>query len=369
MADEKDTIIANLQARIEALEELAVAIPATAGQAIAPTKKKAVQLSGETFSVDGKKYQAVYPKWKDGENTVTEENLLADKNLQKALVSSGSKLVRLAGMFLVFLFAFSFNAQAISITINPYSVELITPTKREVYPLQEMLIIFRASNDAFEVQSAETRSKIWGGDIDSVTISGHTTDSMKIIFLRSLMLETTTTGGYRVFIGRENLEYFYNTVSNRLDLKYGRNKQPLWFGSADSLMSGPSGSAAKIAYLRLLNRYRTSDWLPTTSVATIAAGAAAGSSPTVSVTGDAYSGSISVTTGTTATTGTLATVTLKIRATTGTRISLDPTNANACLHSVRWHGSGTTTTLVITIPTTALSDATAYTWNYTVTPF
>lgn len=356
-----------LEAKTAALEELAVSAPA-AGEAAAPKAKK-VTLSGESFKVGNEKYRASYPFFQYEGKRVSEEDLLANKDLQKSLVESGSKLVTKIAAIFAMLFAFSFGAQATSATITLYNVEVITPTKREIYPLQDMICIFRASTDGFEIQTAETRSKVWGGDIDSVTISGHTTDSMKIIFLRAAMLEATTTGGYRVFIGRNNLEFFYNTSSARLDIKHGKNKQPLWFGSADSLMSGPSGGTAKVAYLRLINRYRAEDLLPTTSVATIAAGAAAGSSPTVSVTGDAFSGSITVTTGTTATTGTLATVTLKTRAPNGHRVILSSASDATSLHAVRWKATGTTTTLVISVPATALSDATAYTWNYTTVPY
>jgi len=208
-----------------------------------------------------------------------------------------------------------------------------------------------------------------GGDVDSVTITGASTTAAKLAYLRTLMLESTTTGGYRVFMGRSNIEFYYNTSTSRLDIKYGKNKQPLWFGSADSLQSGPSGAAAKIAYLRLINRWRASDILPTTSVATIAAGAAAGTAPTVTVSGDAFSGTISVTTGTTATTGTLATVTLKATAVTGYRVIVKATGTTSILHELRVRASATTTTLVLTVPTTALSDATAYTYDYWTIPY
>lgn len=369
MADEKDTIIADLEARLSALEEMAVASPEGSGQAITTAKKKAVQLSGETFSVEGKKYQVVYPQWQVGGITITEENLLADKTMQKALVSSGSKLVKLVGMLLLFLFAFSFTAKA-GIVINPYAVEVYTPTKKDFFALQDLMIIYRASTDAFEVQTASTRTKVWGGDVDSVVIAGASTTALKLAYLRTLMLETNTTGGYRVFLGRNNLDFNYNSSTKRLDLKSGSNKQPLWFGSIDSLLSGPTGTSAKLAYIRLLNRWQAQDCLPTTSVATIAAGAAAGSSPTVTVTGDAFSGSISVTTGATgATTGTLATVTTKITAPTGTRVVLWPTGDNSILHNVRVKASGTTTTIVLAVPATALASATAYTWDYMVVPY
>ena len=373
MADDKETKylaqIAVLEARVAALEELIVA-PASNDTSVANAKKEAIKLRGETFTVETKKYQAAYPRWGAGGKTVTEADLLNDKGLQKELVGSGSRLVRLAGLFLAILFAFSFTASATSVTINPYSAEVITPTKRDLYQLQDMLIIYRASTDAFEIQTALTRSKVWGGDVDSVTISGASTTALKLAYLRTLMLETTTTGGYRCFIGRNNLEFYYAPVTKRLDLKSAVNKQPLWFGNIDSLQSGPSTAAAKLAFLRLLHRWRTEDCLPTSSAATIAAGAAAGTSPTVSVTGDGFSGSISVTVGATgATTGTLATVTLKITAPTGTRVVVNPTNDNSVLHAVRVKWTGTTTTLVGSIPATALGAGTVYTWDYKVVPY
>lgn len=374
MADEKgikalEAKVLALEAKVEALESFVTSAPASGEQAVT-AKKAALKLSGESFTVDGKKYEAVYPRWVDGGKTITEEDLLADKDLQKSLVKSGSKLVKLVSMFLLMLFAFSFTAQAKSVTINPYSVEVISPDKRDLYQLQDLLIIYRASTDGFEVQTALTRTKIWGGDVDSVTISGASNTAAKLAYLRTLMLEATTTGGYRCFIGRNNLEFYYAPVTKRLDLKSSVNKQPLWFGSIDSLQSGPSGASNKLAYLRLLNRWRAQDCLPTTSVATIAAGAAAGTSPTVTVSGDAFSGSISVTTGASgATTGTLATVTLKITAPTGTRVVCWPTGDNSILHNVRVKASGTTTTLVLSVPATPLASATAYTWDYVTVPY
>lgn len=267
---------------------------------------------------------------------------------------------------------FALSAFASTVTINANTAEVVATSfkTRDFYQLQDLLVIYRTSNEAFELQSCETRSKIWGGDIDSVTISGASTVAAKLAFLRTLMLEATTTNGYRVFVGRKDIAFNYASTTNRIDLKYGSNKQPLWFGHIDSLKIGSLSSATqKLAYLRVLHTWRSQDCLPSTTAATIAAGSAAGTSPTVSVSGDAFKGSISVTTGTTATTGTLATVTLGITAPTGTRVFLNPTNNNSIAQVVRTRGTGTTTTLVLTVPATALSDATAYTWDYTVIPY
>ncbi len=334
--------------------------------------KKRATLSGQTFKVGNDKYRVKYPVINHAGRNITEADILADGELQKELVAKHPGVLTKITAILLLLFAFM-SAQASTVTVTANGAEVVATgyTTREFYALQDLMFIHRASNDAFEIQITETRSKVWGGDIDSVLVTGISNDSAgavsKLAFFRTLMLEATTTNGYRVFIGRNNLEYYFKTSSNRLDVKYSRNRQPLWFGHIDSLKC--NGTSATLAYLRLLKRYKAQDCLPSTSVATIAAGAAAGSSPTVAVTGDAFSGSISVTTGTSATTGILATVTLKITAPTGTRISLTPTNANATLHFLRVYAAGTTTTLVITVPTTALADATAYTYNYTVVPY
>lgn len=360
-----------LQSKLEAIEELAASgvLTSSEGDAVTNTKRGKLAPSGETFKVGKDEYQMKYPRaYVDGKY-VDEKDVVSDKARREELVKSNPGLFRKLGMVVVILFAFVMGASATSVTITPTTAEVITTTTRSLYRLQDLLIIYRASTDAFEVQEAETRSKVWGGDVDSVTISGVSTTANKLAYLRTLMLETTTTGGYRCFIGRNDIQFFYNTSTNRLDLKKGRNKQPLWFGAADSLQSGPSGAAAKIAYLRLVNRWRAQDVLPTTSVATIAAGAAAGSSPTVSVTGDAFSGTISVTTGTTATTGTLATVTLKATAPTGWHCVVKATSTTGIVQEPRVKASATTTTLVLTVPTTALSDATAYTFEYVCVPY
>lgn len=360
------------EAKLAAQEEALAEQPDYNTEAVTTKTSSKPKLSGETFKVGNDTYRVKYPVIVHNSKNISEADILADKELQKDLVANHPGVLQKLAAFLLFLFAFNL-AQASTVTVSANGAEVVATgyTTREFYALQDLMFIHRASTDGFEIQVTETRSKIWGGDIDSVLVTGISNDSAgavaKRAFFRTLMLEATTTNGYRVFIGRNNLEYYFKTSNNRLDVKYSRNKQPLWFGHIDSLKC--NGTSATLAYLRTLNRYRAQDCLPSTSVATIAAGAAAGSSPTVSVTGDAFSGSISVTTGTSATTGTLATVTLKITAPTGTRISLTGTNDNTCLHAVRWRGSGTTTTLVITVPATALSDATTYTWNYAVVTY
>jgi len=358
-----------LSAKLDALEAVVSAPEPAAKEAVAKGKPE-VKLSGESFEIKGTKYVVRYPWFMHKGTRHTEADVLANSGLQNELVDGGFGVIKKLAVMLMLMFAMSAPTFATSITLNINTAEVISTTKRDFYALGDLMVIYRTSNDAIEFQTAQTRTKVWGGDIDSVTISGITTVANKLAYLRTLMLEATTTNGYRVFLGRNDLDFNYTIASNRLDIKHSKNKQPLWFGSIDSVQIGAlSGSAAKLAYLRSIYKWEGKDCIPTATAATIAAGAAAGSSPTVAVTGDAYSGTISVTTGTTATTGTLATVTLKITAPNGIRVAANPTSNGSILHVSRVKITGTTTTIVVAVPVTALSDATSYTWDYQVVPY
>jgi hypothetical protein len=101
----------------------------------------------------------------------------------------------------------------------------------------------------------------------------------------------------------------------------------------------------------------------------IAAGASAGTSPTVSVIGNNMDGIITVTTGTAPTAnGILATVTMSgsFAYPTSTTCILQPANAAtaAVTGSNEVYVTGTTTTFVINANTTALSASTSYVWRY-----
>lgn len=109
------------------------------------------------------------------------------------------------------------------------------------------------------------------------------------------------------------------------------------------------------------------------SAPTIAAGAGAGTSPTVSVTGTDLGGYITVTTGTLPTlSATVVTVTFNVAYGSAPRcIQLTPAGPNAALLSgvnmVYVDQSGiTTTTFAITSGTTALTASTTYKWYYSV---
>lgn len=98
--------------------------------------------------------------------------------------------------------------------------------------------------------------------------------------------------------------------------------------------------------------------------ATITAGAAAGTSPTVAVSGNKYAGQITITTGTTAATGVLATINLKVTNATANRVVLFPADADAAAAAAKVFVASTATGFTMNITGSALSDSTAHIWNY-----
>lgn len=117
------------------------------------------------------------------------------------------------------------------------------------------------------------------------------------------------------------------------------------------------------SYLKLFptNKIVTNTSAP---AATITAGAAAGTSPTLTITGNKYAGVVNVTTGTSAATGTLATIDLKVVGATANRVILFPAEADAAAASTKIFTTSTATGFTIGVTTAALTDATAYSWNY-----
>jgi hypothetical protein len=101
----------------------------------------------------------------------------------------------------------------------------------------------------------------------------------------------------------------------------------------------------------------------------ITAGAGAGTSPTLSLTGNDVGGLISLTTGTLpSTSATLFTVTFNVAFAAAPYVSFSPANsAAAALGTVSAvYVTSTSTTFVITSGTTALAASTAYAWSYHV---
>lgn len=100
-----------------------------------------------------------------------------------------------------------------------------------------------------------------------------------------------------------------------------------------------------------------------TAAPAIAAGAGAGTSPTVSVSGTDASGEVSVTTGTTPAAGLLATLTWVTAYSSAARVVLCATNAAAA--ALQPHSAGTTTTGTVSVAV-APAASTLYTFAYVV---
>lgn len=100
---------------------------------------------------------------------------------------------------------------------------------------------------------------------------------------------------------------------------------------------------------------------------TIAAGSAAGTGPTVAVSGTDLAGTVSVTTGTSPGTGTVATVTFNVAFGSAPRaVMLTPANAATAAAVADWYAGTATTTTFVLGAGVALAASTAYVWNYLV---
>jgi len=102
---------------------------------------------------------------------------------------------------------------------------------------------------------------------------------------------------------------------------------------------------------------------------TIAAGAGAGTSPTISIIGTDLAGQVTLTTGTLPTGGAVVfTVTFNAAFTAAPYVNFSPVNSNAAALSglTMVYVTSTMTTFVFTVGATGLVAATQYIWNYTV---
>ena len=105
----------------------------------------------------------------------------------------------------------------------------------------------------------------------------------------------------------------------------------------------------------------------TTTAPTIAAGAGAGTSPTVSVTGTDNSGQITITTGTSPiAAATIATITFASTYLNTPYVVISPANANAAAlyNTTRVYAASSTTAITLTAGSAALTASTQYIWNY-----
>lgn len=269
---------------------------------------------------------------------------------------------------LLFLALAGVTAQTISFT--PTSLEVIAPSAktRAFYDLDNVYITYKAG--AVLVMENSTGSIVFSGDTSEISVTGATHWGAKATKLARWYQSAGTTTGYRYFLPRKGVNFVYNGTTTFVKVVASTNKRLLYEADLDSIhISGVSGDSNKLTYLRnqqFLDSRR--DAYNLDNLVTIAAGAAAGSSPTVSIAGNAVSGVITVVTGASgATTGTLCTVTLPVTYPNAIDPIVVPNDANSVLHGVRWFAdSASASTFIITIPATALGSATTYKFRYQV---
>lgn len=106
----------------------------------------------------------------------------------------------------------------------------------------------------------------------------------------------------------------------------------------------------------------------TNLVPAIAAGAGAGTSPTISISGNDKGGTVSLTTGSSpSTSAVIATITLAVPLHSAPPVIFTPANAaTAALTSAAPYGTSTASTAVLNANGAALTGATAYKWNYRI---
>lgn len=260
-------------------------------------------------------------------------------------------------------------AQAQTAALTPTSLEVIgaSGVTRSFYDLDEVYLKYKTGT--VTIYEAATGTQLFTGDTTAFTVTGATIWSARAAKLGNWYQHVTKTDGYRYWIPKRGVQVVYKTSDTSVKLVHGVTKKLLIQTALDSVkISGVTTVANILTYLRgqyFQEGNRDAMGLPNTP--TIAAGAAAGSSPTVAVVGSGTAGKITLTTGTTATTtGVLCTVTLPVTYPTGTFVTITAGDADAAVHVARWFATSTASTIVLNASGTALSDATAYVFYYKV---
>lgn len=256
-------------------------------------------------------------------------------------------------------------AQAQTAAITPSSVEIITASAatRSFYDLDAVFIRYKAAT--VEIYDAAKGTRLFSGDTSEVTITNATHWGAKAARLTELYQHVTNTSGYRYWIPKRSVNFVYKGSTTAVKIVNDVTKNLILDTPIDSVkISGVTGASSLLTYLRgkyFLEGER--DRLSIGQTPTIAAGAAAGSSPTIAIAGTATDFKVTLTTGTTATnSGVLATVTLPVTYPTGVIATVTNGDSDSAAHTVRVFTSTTTSTVVLNATATALSDATQYVW-------
>lgn len=262
-----------------------------------------------------------------------------------------------------------------TLTIVAGTAEVTGTAKTDLYNLNDLYFIYNTSTGGFEARDVETRAQVYGAAISTVTISGLSTAAAKIAYLENTHVRSVTTGGvYNVLQPKSGLAVRYRSAQKQVELysRFRSNKGAIWYGHIDSVKTSSSATTtnARLADLRLFVRGGTPQLLGNnTYVPTIAAGAAAGSSPTISIAGNGLSGEITLATGgSTTSTGVIATITLPVAYPNGCYVVLTPSSDVAGAAAAKVFVTTTSSTFVLNATTSALTASTSgFKWMYTVT--
>ena len=267
----------------------------------------------------------------------------------------------------LFLGLFALFAQAQTVAFTSTSLEVITPNAatRTFYDLDDVYLAYKAGK--VMVYDGYSGSQLFSGDTSETSVAGANIWTAKAARLATWYQSATHTNGHTYYMPRRQVSYLYRGSSNAVRFLNPANKRTLVETHIDSvIVSGVSGASNKLTWLRnqaFLEGDRNARSLPETL--SVAAGAAAGTSPTISVTGTAGDFQVTLTTGgSTTSTGVLFTVTLPNTYLTAGIPSVSQGDPDAAAHLNRVFATATTTTYVLNATGTALTaGGTEYVFN------
>jgi hypothetical protein len=271
---------------------------------------------------------------------------------------------------LMFAWASTLTAQTLTFTAGLAEVSTST-TKNDLYNSDELYYIYNTSTGGFEARLVETRAIVYAANISTVTISGISTAAAKITWLENTHVKANT-GVYNVLVPKNGLSVRYRVSVKKAELagRYSMGKSPLWYGHIDSVKTSESdnSTALRLAALRKMVRPGVTTNLSnsTSGLATIVAGAAAGTGPTVSIDGDNLSGEITINTGSsTTTTGIIATITFPVACPNKCYLFLEESGAASALEDNDVSVTTTSNTGVLSASGNALTASTNnFKWFY-----
>lgn len=273
-------------------------------------------------------------------------------------------------LFFLFLFALLATfTQAQTVAITPSSLELIgaSAVTRSFYDLDDVYLKYKTGK--ITIYEASTGTQVFYGDTSEVSVTGASHWGAKAAKFGTWYQHVTKTDGYRYWIPKRGVQVVYKTSDTSVKLVHGITKKLLVSTALDSVkITGITTVSNILTYLRgqyFLEGNR--DRLGIGAAPTVATGAAAGSSPSATIVGTGTDFRVTLTTGTTATSsGVLFTVTLPVTYPTGTIVTVTNGDSDSAAHAVRVFTTSTTSTVVLNATASALSDATAYIWNFHV---